>query len=281
MSRDLILGWLTRGSSLVLIGLVAWELADWSWRLVVPEVRTVVEAQGGEGKEIPDERSQKGRGVERVRGLFGGAGQGSAAPPLATATEAPVTRLNARLLGILYASDNSVLWRALISGEGIPEGSYGVGERIGPAVLVRVEWDRVVLELQGRLETLRLPKLASGPVAVENGGRNQVSAETQALIGTLWRQFEKSPESILENIRIEPVFTNGQFRGVQLLPGRDPNFLQQFGVQSGDVVTWVNGVELTDPMKGMAVLGSLGSAQTMQFTVQRGRETLAFEFSRK
>ncbi|MBF0163744.1 MAG: hypothetical protein HQM01_04400 [Magnetococcales bacterium] len=273
---------LTWWSRLALIALLSWELSEWTWRFVAPQSIPVVKREGGEGRgESTSAILGRDTVGEGVRGLFGG----STTPGVPTGQEAaraiPATRLNARLLGILYASDSSVLWRGLISGEGIPEGSYGVGERVGPAVLVEVAWDRVVLEHRGRLETLRLPKLESGPVVEETETRKRVSAETQALIGTLWGQFEKSPESILENIRIEPVFTNGQFGGVQLFPGRDPNFLQQFGVQPGDVVTWVNGVELTDPMKGMAVLGSLGSARTMQFTVRRGSASHAFEFSRQ
>lgn len=268
-------------SRLALIALLAWEAAEWSWRLVVPESMAIVEHATGEGRGVPGDQKRSSGGVgEGVRGLFGGSTTTGVIASEATVIATPEARLNARLMGILYDSKSSVLWRGLIRGEGIPEGSYGVGDRVGPAILVRVSWDRVVLEHQGRLETLLLPKLESGPV-VESKTRKQVSGETQALIGTLWNQFEKSPESILENIRIEPVFTNGQFGGVQLFPGRDPNFLQQFGVQPGDVVTWVNGVELTDPMKGMAVLGTLGSAQTMQFTVRRGNESHAFEFSRQ
>ncbi|MEO5347780.1 MAG: hypothetical protein H7834_15585 [Magnetococcus sp. YQC-9] len=185
------LGWI----HLLLIVLVAWELAEWTWRVVVPEHGMVTgfteSERGGEGNP---KQSRSGRGVEEgVRGVFGGSlKQPERHASALNGTEAPVTRLNARLLGILFASDNSVVWRALISGEGIAEGSYGVGERVGPAMVVKIEWDRVVLELNGRLETLRLPKLESGPVVVETNARKQVSAETQALIGTLWGQFESS-----------------------------------------------------------------------------------------
>ncbi|MBF0341478.1 MAG: hypothetical protein HQL95_11030 [Magnetococcales bacterium] len=262
----------------LLIALLAWELAEWSWRGLSGEwpssagLRSSVvarESMSGPGKREP----------ESWRGLFGGP-QGRPEPTVQEVTEAPVTRLEVRLVGLLSARDNSVVTRAVIVGREIPEGSFGVGESVGPAVIRGIEWDRVVLEHQGRLETLRLPRSGSGSGEPEDA-RTRVSDATQTLIGTLWSQFEARPETILDHIRVEPVFENGQFRGVQLFPGANPKFLEQFDIHAGDIVTWMNGVELTDPMKGMEILGRLGSADVVQFRVQRGSETHAFEFHRK
>ncbi|MBF0191763.1 MAG: hypothetical protein HQL99_11595 [Magnetococcales bacterium] len=270
--------------NLPLIALLAWELADWTWRGIQGEWSRIESAvENRAGGEVKPFGEKAGRGeLQGLAGLFGQAKSDALVVPQKV-TNAPLTRLEAKLLGILSATDNSVVPRAMIVGTDIPEGAYGVGDEVGPALIRGIEWDRVVLDHHGKLETLRLPKLGSDgdAKAEEPADQTKVSAETQALIGKLWGQFESRPESILENIRIEPVFVKGQFSGVQLFPGADPKFLEQFGVQAGDVVNWVNGVELNDPMKGMEVLGKLGTAETMQFRVTRGSESLAFEFRRQ
>lgn len=265
----------------VLIAALAWMMASWSWQLIwqprdsAPKAALPRPSDQSASSQIPLSDPD----LQAWMGLFGVSNRTVTAVSQRTAPETLTTTLDARLLGILSASDNSVLPRAILVGREIPERAYGVGDRIGPAWIQRIEWDHVLLDHQGRLESVRLPKFSS--LDGQETNQKKIAPETQELVGKLWSQFETTPESILEKIRIEPYFDRGQLQGVRLFPGSDPKFLEPFGIRGGDLVTWVNGVELNDPAKGMELLGKLGSADAIQFRVLRGSETLAFEFHRK
>lgn len=287
MERHSIQWWIRHGVSVLnmpLVALLSWELADWTWMGVMRFESTTenISTQSPQGTQFADHEGRGGR-QPGWNEWFGTSANPEKNIEKKTVTNAPATLLDAKLLGILSATHNSVVTRALIAGKNIPESTYGIGDSVGPAVIRDIEWDRVVLDNQGKLETLRLPRGGGegNHPSQSMDARSNVSEKTQTLISQLWNQFESKPESILENIRIEPVFQNGQFKGVRLLPGKDAQFLEQFGVQAGDTVTWVNGVELTDPMKGMEILSKLGTAESMQFRVLRGSESHAFEFHRQ
>src|SRR5690606_29240499 len=75
----------------------------------------------------------------------------------AAAADAPETRLNRKLRGVLASSDPA-LSRAVIS-SGNEEKVYAIGVTVpGGATLEAVLADRVILRRSGRLETLRLPR---------------------------------------------------------------------------------------------------------------------------
>lgn len=263
-----------------MIALIAWMLAQWSWQLVAPPPSFSSLSTQHLQQHTPThpESTTPHNDPAFWQSWFGTHISLASVPEKSAVINTPATTLDARLLGILSASSNSVIPRAMIVGKGIPERTYGIGDTLGSAVIREIAWDRVVLEHHGALESLSLPKISHGE---SHASQHKISDETQQLMEKLWHEFELKPESILENIRIEPYFDGQGFRGVRLFPGRDPKFLEPFGVRAGDLVTWVNGVELTDPLKGMEVLGKLGAARSMQFRVTRGTESLAFEFQRQ
>ncbi|MBF0438560.1 MAG: hypothetical protein HQL93_05500 [Magnetococcales bacterium] len=261
--------------NLLIITLLAYDLAEMSWKL------TLIDPPLDEKKITHPIPTPPATRSFNLHGLFG---QSVAIPqPQDVPLEAPTTtQLNLRLFGILFAEAGPDKARALIRNSKDVERAYAIGDIVEEqAILRRIQSDQVMLERNGQFEALHLPK--EEPIAnptTTPQKQQEVSPKTQKLIGQLWKNFQEKPESILENIRIEPAFANGQFNGVQLYPGRDPQFLEQFGVQAGDTVTSVNGVELTDPLKGMAVLGTLGEAKTLKFQVVRGGTPLSFEFKR-
>ncbi|MBF0125730.1 MAG: hypothetical protein HQM02_00815 [Magnetococcales bacterium] len=258
------------------VALLSYELAEVTWKVTREETVPVEEAMG----QLPPAPPVQGEAVltpDRFIGLFG-----AVDTPLKSAPEAaPATQLNLQLLGILFVDNNPANARALIGTPEARERSYGVGESIGKAVIRAIQADQVILEHNGRQEALRLPKkelsLSQGEGVPQ---KVQMSPDAKALLGALWNTLQERPESLLEQVRIEPAHVRGKFAGVQLFPGKDPTFLEKFGLRGGDRITWINGVELTDPLKGMTVLGTLGSASALQLRVSRGEETLFFELQR-
>ncbi len=269
--------------NLLLLLILARDLADMTWKWVwTPPARSVVSPLSIQ-PSVSSRSSRSGDvfSFESGMGLFGEAR--SAPKPVAPrrdGRDAPVTRLNLSLLGIFYTGGSLSL--ALIAAPGGGEKPYHIGDRVpGNARIEAIHADRVVLDVNGTLQTLRLPKRGTGVEAKVSGRRGGGGEGSSPVVRELWDQFRKRPESILEKLRLEPAYRNGRFEGVLLLSGADPKFLSEFGLKSGDVVTWVNGVALTDPLEGMKVLGTLGGIEELHFRVRRGSETLEFDFYRE
>ncbi|MEO5334599.1 MAG: hypothetical protein H7839_21495 [Magnetococcus sp. YQC-5] len=270
--------------NLLIIALMAHELADLTWKWILGENLREPAQMIRRDALSPEVRPASQSHDVRFQGLFGQAASTAGVEPVnllpPPPKDIPITQLKMSLLGILFADQGPAKARAIISTPDIPERPYAIGDTLGPVVIQSIHLDQVILNYNGQHETLRLPKLEPVQEQAALLTNNKLAPENRALMGKLWNNFQEKPESILENVRIEPSFVNGQFTGVQLFPGKDPEFLQKFGVQPGDRVTWINGIELTDPLKGMTVLGTLGNAKAVQFRIVRGQETLSFEFQR-
>jgi len=67
--------------------------------------------------------------------------------------------------------------------------------------------------------------------------------------------------------------------GFQLQPGKDAGFLQRFGLQPGDILTSVNGIQLDSPIRALEVIRELGEAGQVSVEVLRDDIPQSFVFS--
>lgn len=118
--------------------------------------------------------------------------------------------------------------------------------------LYEVYEDHVVLDLDGRLETLRLPHAAGRADAVrilaqETGNSEQtVAAETPEVSdeqNTPMQPVSRA-QGLFANLNPAAKIVKGRFSGMRLNPSADDE--AKFGVRDGDVVVAVNGVKLTN-----------------------------------
>ena len=197
--------------------------------------------------------------------LFGAAAAASGA-------DAPRTRGPLVLAGTLAALDPK---RGLaIVGESAQAARvYSVGASLpGGVRLHEVYPDRVVLDRDGVLETLPLPRQFSGGAGP--GGPAPLSANAAPALGeSVQRLIAQGPEVIGELMRPMPTYANGQLKGFRLYPGRDREKFSRLGLHPGDLVTQINGVPLADAQHGMEILRSLGNAGSANVTIERGGST--------
>lgn len=185
----------------------------------------------------------------------------------AAAADAPETRLNLKLRGIL-AADPSEYSRAII-GSGNEDKVYSVGAALpGGANVEAVLADRVVLRRAGRLETLRLPRdTADSGVSYEEPPAREETAQPD--FAQMRQEIVQDPTRLSELLRYSPVLENGEIRGYRVYPSRDRARFSQMGLQPGDVVTAINGTPLSDPGQAMEMLNNLTDASNITLTVER------------
>ncbi|MFQ5642665.1 MAG: type II secretion system protein GspC [Thiogranum sp.] len=279
--RPLQTGQLVKVVNGVLVVWLAWLLAGLSWMLLpgdgTSEQQPVVVA--------PVQVAKPPRVDERqIAGwhLFGEAGKEK--PVKKPAVDAPETRLKLTLRGV-FADDNSSASgaRAIIADPRGKEDSYAPGDPLpGGAKLAEIYPDRIILERNGRFETLRLPKktmnLGSGRVSTRSTGRS-TSSGNAAAFSRYRSEIKKNPASLMNYVRATPERKNGKFIGFRLQPGKDPAPMKELGLRSGDVVTSINGVQIDSPAKGIKAMQALGEGDSVGVTLLRGGQEMSLSLT--
>lgn len=84
---------------------------------------------------------------------------------------------------------------------------------------------------------------------------------------------------LLEVASPQPYERDGQFLGFQLTPGSNVAMFNQLGLQSGDVVTAINGTPLSNPATAMKVLQEVATASQVNLSVTRNGQELNLPIS--
>ncbi|MDM4770156.1 type II secretion system protein GspC [Solimonas sp. SE-A11] len=258
-------------ANLVLLVLIAATLARLAWTLLpVPEEGRWRPAPAAPAQPGP----QASAGPFNVERLIGASLFGSfqSAPGSTDLNNAPDTRLDLTLLGIL-ADRGEQVSRALIASGSGDEKPYAVGDDIARGVTLEAIFpDRVILMRNGKAETLRLNKDQPSSAMASAGPSDStaVDSATAANLASARDQILQDPSRASEYIRVQPASVNGQLRGYRVYPGRERELFNNAGLRPGDVVTAVNGIELDNAQKALQMLNDLSRASNFVLTVDRG-----------
>jgi general secretion pathway protein C len=194
--------------------------------------------------------------------LFGVATAAGATDP----NNLPQSQMSLVLAGTMALEDPEAGYA--IVGDNAANGKfYRVGATInGAARLHSVYADRVIIDRNGTLETLILPRGAPS-TALLPVARTPVSSNSVG--DNLRRLASSNPSALGELLRAQSVFSNGVQKGYRVYPGRDRQQFTRLGLQPGDLVTSINGSSLDDPTRGGEILNTLTASTTAQVTVER------------
>src|SRR5215472_10068785 len=145
---------------------------------------------------------------------------------------------------------------------------YAVGDTVpGGPKLHSVYSDRVVIDRDGQLESLALPRqLNAGNAPPPSSAVLQ--GETNS-IERMRRMISEQPGLLADVMRPQPVMDHGRMNGFRVYPGRDRMAFMRLGLRPGDQVTAINGTPLDDRDRGEQILHTLGSSSEAHVTVIR------------
>ena len=183
---------------------------------------------------------------------------------------------------------------AIISqGKAGKEDIYSVGDRLPGGVLVKeIHAEHVMLERNGRLETLKLQKesgaddiLSSGAGSQETGSSRLRSLTSSTSPGEALNEIRseimKNPTSFADYALPIVVKENGKQIGYRLQPQKKGELLSELGIQSGDVITQINGVKLDKQQNGISALRKLTTASNVNIVVKRNGAEIPLNISLK
>ena len=212
--------------------------------------------------------------------LFG-APSGPAAPAGSAPIDAPETRLNLVLRGVLSSGDPGTAY-AIIAEPNGNENFFRIGSALpGGAELVEIYPDRIILKRAGQHETLRLPRDGlEGPAPPARGRAPAAPQSTGpadtagALLAEYRERMAENPQSLLDLARPVPYNDANGFAGFRLFPGSNPALFSQLGLQPGDLVKAVNGIVLDSAVRGAEAMQSLAEASQLNLRIERAGQEI-------
>jgi general secretion pathway protein C len=194
-------------------------------------------------------------------------GNPSATPAQIDPNNLPISQLNLLLSGTM-AMPKPEEGFAIVGESATNAKFYRVGASItGSVRLHSVYSDRIVIDNSGTLEIVKLPRglpTTMPPPSASSAGLNIATPGD-----TLRKMVSANPNVLGDLFRAQPVLVNGAQKGYRIYPGRDREQFTRLGLQSGDLVTSVNGSALDDIRRGTEILNSLTASTTAQITVER------------
>ena len=249
------------------------------WR-IIPEPQLSATPTVSRAPVISSPSGQNGVNIAKIQqlNLFGNAAA-KPAETVAEVTDAPETRLNLTLTGVVASSEQEA-GTAIIENRG-SQTVYGLGEKIEGtnATLQKVYNDRVIIKNGVRNETLMLDGIdydeanrrremqARNRPEPEELEEDTVELSDEALEATA--ALRERPANFTDFISISPKTEEGQLIGYQVSPGKEPELFKSAGLQAGDVITQINGLDLTDLQQSQEALSELRNAQTIELTIIR------------
>lgn len=199
--------------------------------------------------------------------LFGAAAVEQAGLDPAHATQSNIALV---LSGIIAAEDprNGL---AILGPSAAASKVYAVGDNVpGGAKVHSVLNDRVVLDRNGNLEYLTLPRQLQGG-ALPPGRRPSAAAlpTESPVVDRMRKLMTDDPGLVADIMRPQPVFSQGKQRGYRVYPGRNRQAFTRLGLRPGDLVTAINGTPLDDPARGQEVFRTIGASNEAHITVMR------------
>lgn len=259
--------------SLLLVVLIAWQLARMVWMLVPgsavgdavpqPDAMPVSAVTVGSSTDV--------NAIANTH-IFGLADAEDSAPlPMAQPDDDLAdTRLVNLTLNGTVASEIPNYSVAIISDGGNDQEVYVIGESVGRnATLHAVYADRVVLNENGVLTNLKLPREFKDAPA--RSARRTTSTTRQKVDNTQSIQavVTQNLTKLTDVIRPTPYRVQGEQKGFRVYPGRDRRQFAALGLRPGDIITDIDGQALSDASQAMRIFQSLGTSEEVTVTVER------------
>lgn len=152
----------------------------------------------------------------------------------------------------------------------------------GGAQLVSIE--RYAIVVQSGSSTRRLTLDEDLPMAATVGG--PAAGGVREMSANHWLIERRKVDDVLANLpqlltqaRLIPNFSGGKADGFRLTSIRPNSFFAEIGLQEGDVLQRINGVEVKDPQNLLTAFQQLKNEANINLDVQRNAQpaTLAYE----
>lgn len=204
--------------------------------------------------------------------------------PTVTALQGAIpafSSLKLRLHGIVYQQNQSSY--VMISMRGAIQEIYSVNKEIEEGLyLTKIDKKEVEVNYFGEphiltIENTRLFAEFHDTELTNQNERNGMLSLNQQ-IEFLEVDKQRNPIRLFMIRRPYAVYSNGEFQGYKIMPGSNADQFKRLGFESGDIITYLNGIEFTGPGMKEFVIQQLTHAMHIDLTVLRGNQVLNINY---
>jgi len=271
---------LARLSTFVLVGLLGLTCAQIFWQAYsywrIPSQSIQITLLPLNGKSPTENQSNYADDIGSAY-LFGRPLTPKIVVKLATA-ELPESSLKVTIKGILALRD-AARSTVILSIENAQDKVFKVGQELKAGYSVdQIVAQGVVLDHNGRLEMIRLPRATLSEISVNNSSEYSLSAVG---LGQLRAEVLRNPLAMEQHINFVPHNQDGQFAGYRVNPGSKPQLFIKLGLQANDIVASVDGVGIGELAGRMDILTNLSIAKSLRLGIIRNgqEQQLLLDFS--
>jgi general secretion pathway protein C len=258
---------------LVFTVLIASQLAIFTWMILSPKTLVLSEPSRAKGAAAMIQNDS----IADLH-IFGDAAVVVTEVP--KEVNAPTTRLRLELLGVMAASIAEKS-SAIIAPKGGAGENYRVGDVVqGRTKLAAVHQDKVILDSNGKLETLKFDlarkqgiQKSAKPTAAQRKAQNRGSLKDRFkkvrnaadAVSLLRYEVANNPAGALKQLGLETAENGSGYK-----VSSSGSMLTQLGLQPGDVILSVNGQTLGNLDDDQMLLEQVTSSGQARLEIQRG-----------
>ncbi|HHB92978.1 MAG TPA: PDZ domain-containing protein, partial [Thioploca sp.] len=128
----------------------------------------------------------------------------------------------------------------------------------------------------GKYETLRF--IGNKDDKTNRFRNKSAKSKPEILLAEYQRQLKYNPQQLTQLFKVSAVSRGGKLLGYRIRPNKDASLLSQFDLQSGDILTAVNGIKLNSPLKALSLIQKLAVADKVELEVLRNDQELSLTF---
>jgi general secretion pathway protein C len=191
------------------------------------------------------------------------------------------TKLNLKLWGTVTGSDKEA-YAVIEDVKSREQNLYRPGDAIQTATVKEIFRDKVVLTVNGKNEVLQMEDLASGGSANRPGGlplraglrpSGEIRPQRISLRRSYIDQSMTNMGSLMTQVQIRPHMENGVPSGLGLSSIKPNSIFRRMGLRNGDVITGVDGREISSVDDALRLVDNLKNASTVSVQLKRrGRQ---------
>jgi general secretion pathway protein C len=210
------------------------------------------------------------------------------------------TTLPLAVLAIMYAPPpNGIRWSIAVmrDTELKATGAYPVGGKIHGAIVTGILETRIYLDNKGKTEYIDLFEPPAPPPPPPGAAPPPAPAKDDPFAAELANGIKKlsennyelrrnTLESVLGNMnllsrsaRIVPEMKDGKAAGFRLFAVRPDGPFAMIGMQNGDIISSINGLDITSPEKALEVYAKLKSASHLSLGMERNGSKVTKEYN--
>ena len=184
------------------------------------------------------------------------------------------TQLTLLLKGTVFG-DDELPSLAIITNNSNEEKVYSINEMIVPGTTLHsVYADQIIISNNDELEVLKLPRELAEitPTIIRDSRINRRASITQDNRTNI-EPLNQFGTKLADTIRPTPYFSNGAQLGYRVYPGNNRKQFMALGLLSGDLITNVNEVPLSNAQEAMIIFQRIEDENEVTLTIIRNNES--------